>query len=68
MAWSYLIPRSIPAIHEIIKCPKRNLLTKGGQIPIEKHYHSFCRSNRRSYRIESPGTPSGGLKDSVEYG
>ncbi len=23
------------------KCPKRGLLTTGGQIPIEKHYHSF---------------------------
>ncbi len=25
------------------KCPKRGLLTMGGQIPIEKHYHSFKR-------------------------
>ncbi len=24
------------------KCPKRGLLTTGGQIPIKKHYHSFC--------------------------
>ncbi len=24
------------------KCPKRGLLTTGGQIPIEKHYHSLC--------------------------
>ncbi len=23
------------------KCPKRGLMTTGGQIPIEKHYHSF---------------------------
>ncbi len=23
------------------RCPKRGLLTTGGQIPIEKHYHSF---------------------------
>ncbi len=32
-------------IHPRNKCPKRFLLTTGGQIPIEKHYHSLTEAS-----------------------
>ncbi len=38
--WISAQPLSEPLLN-MHKCPKRGLMTTGGQIPIEKHYHSL---------------------------
>ncbi len=40
---------SVTYLHPWNKCPKRGLMTTGGQIPIEKHYRSLEENFKRSH-------------------
>ncbi len=54
---SYLILRAIPCTsNPWNKCPKRGLLTTGGQIPIEKHYRSFIQKQDLTHLLVKKNT------------